>query len=426
MPGPRLTGRGLVWPCAALFGLAASPALAEDGAILDATDALDFQPDPDRRATEQRYGAGPIEADEPTVDVGGALRFNFSWNTWAGDDQFPSASSFDVFRLDVGARYRELVLSAQYRFYAGYSMLQHGYLGTELTDDNLAFRVGVTQVPFGILPYASQSFFFSLLYYVGLEDDYDLGVHFATELGPVDVQLAFFKNDETSYSGSSRDSARYSYDLVKTRPGELAAAGIDEARTGEEVNQTNLRLGWTLEHAEGFSTELGISGQIGQVLDPVLDATSLHWAAAGHVDGDYGWLVVQVQAGAYDVGQARRVERPELVARGAYDAPYAVAAEAGFVVANVALEVPLDIWLLDSVTLYENYSRLFKAAAGFTDSEQNVVGALLAAGPVYLYGDFALGRNHPWLGPDYTTALGPGDPDAPWHLRFNTNLGWYF
>ena len=37
-------------------------------------------------------------------------------------------------------------------------------------------QVGVHQVPFGILPWASHNFYFQLPYYLGLEDDYDLGV----------------------------------------------------------------------------------------------------------------------------------------------------------------------------------------------------------------------------------------------------------
>jgi len=40
--------------------------------------------------------------------------------------------------------------------------------------------------------------------------------------------------------------------------------------------------------------------------------------------------------------------------------------------------------------------------------------------------DWAVGRNHPWLSDQYVRALGPGERNAPWELRFNVNLGWYF
>lgn len=384
-------------------------------------------PDAGDWATEERYDAEPIETKEPTIDIGGALRFNFSSNTWAGDAQIPSSSSFDTFRLDLDGRWAELFFSAQYRFYAGYNMLQHGYIGAELEEESLSVQLGVTQVPFGVLPYASHNFFFSLKYYIGLEDDYDLGVKAATEIGNLGIQVAFFKNDEGNYSGTSRDSSRYSYDLVETRAGDLIGAGIEEARRLKEVNQANGRLTYTFEHAEGFTTELGLSGQIGQTFDRGSQFRSRQWALGGHIDADYEWLNLKLEAGHYDISQDdRAVGDPRLVAMGAYDAPYAVAAKATFLVASVAVEVDVDLWVIETVTFYENYSALLKSEPSFADSHQLVTGALLSAGPIYTYVDWAVGRNHPWLGNQYVNALGRGRPNAPWELRFNVNLGWYF
>lgn len=378
-------------------------------------------------ATEQRYEEAPIREETPTVQLGGALRFNFSFNTYGGPSQFPSASSFDVFRLDVGARYADLVFSAQYRFYAGYNMLQHGYIGTELEREGLSFRLGVTQVPFGVLPYASHNFFFSLPYYVGLEDDYDLGIKTIVELGDLEIQLAFFKNDEGGYSGSSLDSARYSYDLVRTRPGVLSAAGISEARSLEETNQANLRIAWTLRHGEHLSAELGFSGQIGQTFERSTNRRGVQWAMAGHLDADLGPVNVVAEGGRYEIGMDESaVADSRLVAMGAYDAPYTVAARAEFLTTGIAWEIPLSYWLFESITFYDDFSALYKDPEEFEDSFQNTAGFLLAVGPVYTYLDFAAGRNHPFLGLQYVRALGPGDPTQSWELRFNINVGWYF
>jgi len=306
-------------------------------------------------------------------------------------------------------------------------MLQHGYIGANLDDERLSVQVGVTQVPFGILPYASHNFFFSLKYYIGLEDDYDLGVKAEAKSGPMTIQVAFFKNDEGNYSGASRDSARYSYDLVQTFESDLVAAGIEEARNLEEVNQANGRLTYTIEHGEESTTVVGVSGQVGQTFDRGSEFRSRHWAFAGHFDGDYGPFNLQVEAGRYEIGQDdRAVGDSRLVAMGAYDAPYAVAAESNFLVANVSVEFPVELWVVDSVTLYEDYSVLLKTPIAFADSHQLVTGALFAAGPVYTYVDWAVGRNHPWLSDQYVRALGPGERNAPWELRFNVNLGWYF
>ena len=51
---------------------------------------------------------------------------------------------------------------------------------------------------------------------------------------------------------------------------------------------------------------------------------------------------------------------------------------------------------------------------------------LVTAGRLLTYFDFAFGKNHPWLGPDYGSALAAGDPNADWELRFNINIGYYY
>lgn len=380
------------------------------------------------RSTQHRYaGAAEPESEEPTVRIGGALRFNVAWRSWAGEAQAPGIASFDTFRVDVAARYASFFLSAQYRFYAGYHMLQHGYMGVDLPETPLEWRVGVNQVPFGILPYASHNWFFSLGYYVGLEDDYDLGTELRCDLGAVNLRLAFFKNDEGSYSGGSVDSARYSYDLVRTSAGALEAAGIPEARSLEEVNHTHLRATATASHGDFGTTEFGLSGQIGQTFENETEARNLTWAAAAHVVGNYGWLDVQLELARYEIQlDTRTVSNPGVVAMGAYDAPYAVPASATLIVANVGLEIPVDSPLVDSVTPYVDFSMLTGKPEDQKDTLQLVVGALLTAGPIYIYLDVANGLNHAWLGADYASAFVASTSGAGWHTRANANLGWYF
>lgn len=385
-------------------------------------------PRPNETRTDDRFEADPPSVDEgPTVDVGGALRFNLQANTWSGPELAPNRGGFDMFRVNIAARYKGLILAGEYRFYAGYQMLKHGYLGYEPLPERLRITAGVLQVPFGILPYASHNYFFNLPYYVGLEDDYDLGFRIHAQIEPIDIDLAFFLNDEGHFTGSSLDSARYSYDLVRVREGVLASAGIPEARGMEETNQGNLRIAIDCKHGPDLHTEFGVSGQVGQTFDRISDQHGLHWAAAAHADGHYGWVNVQFEGGYFDLGRVDDgIGNRDLVTMGAYDAPYAVASRAWFAVANVAVEVPVDFGPLQSITFYQDYSTILKVARAFADSQQSTTGALLTAGPLYLYLDAAVGLNHPWLGPNFLSALGTGDPNADWEVRFNANAGWYF
>jgi hypothetical protein len=82
--------------------------------------------------------------------------------------------------------------------------------------------------------------------------------------------------------------------------------------------------------------------------------------------------------------------------------------------------------VVDNITFYNNYSYLAKSDQRFENSQQNVLGALIAAGKLFTYVDFAFGKNHPWIGSDYAVALAEGNPASGWNLRFNINIGYYF
>lgn len=395
--------------------------------------AADTQEEPQDQETFIREGvqepaeeAGElVDAGDLKLDLQFAIRFNLFHKSWnAGPEK--DGARFDTIMLGVDASYKQVFTSVQYRFYDGYNMLHHGYVGYRF-DDTSEIQIGVTQKPFGLLPYASHNYFFNLTYYVGLEDDYDLGAKFLLDRGPFELQCAFFFRDEGNYFGNSIDSARYSYDVVKSGPSELGAVGVTMPRTNQERNQFDLRLAWTFEHGEECSTQIGCSGEWGQLLNGTTGRSGYHWAAAAFLNGDYGPFNLQFQVTRF----SNRPENPpgqdsSFVIRGAYDAPYKVAAEGWLFLADIAYEVPIKIPLFDTVTLYTDYSYLFKNDSAFRDSQQLVVGSSWAAGPALIFVDFAFGRNHSWLGPDYSNALAEGGPDGEWELRFNINVGFYF
>jgi hypothetical protein len=380
---------------------------------------------------------GPSVAadDGPSISYGGALRYNIFVKTWDETNKDKDGDiALDTFRLEADGSYKDLTISAEYRFYSGYHMLHHGYVGWQATDrTNIQF--GVHQVPFGIQPYSSHNWFFDVNYYVGLEDDYDLGVKSVTEGDNWTFKFAFYKNDEGNYTGSSLDSARYSYDLVNASL-PVPGTGMFVTRNNEEINQFNARYAYTFQHSEGNSTEVGFSGELGETYNTGIDInddrTGNHTAFAAHMVGNYGKWNVHLAAMTYEWD----VELPEddpvgkdVVAFGAYDFPYWIAAEGDIFLVNVAYNSGLSWGPFESLTFYNNYSTLQKSVSGWEDTQQNVLGMAAAAGPLYCYFDIAAGKNHPWLGEFPSTwyfGLGPGDPNADWEVRFNINVGYYF
>lgn len=405
--------------------------------------------------------------DGPTINYGGALRYNFRLRTWNQADKDKSGNFLlDTFRLEADGSYKDLTISAEYRFYSGYHMLHHGYVGWQATD-RTNIQLGVHQVPFGIQPYSSHNWFFDVNYYVGLEDDYDLGIKSITEGDNWTLKLAFYKEDEGHYTGSSQDSARYSYDLVNADFGSFDlgdGATASAARTNEEINQFNVRYAYTFDHGNENNTELGFSAEYGETFNSAISSGDMddqkgdHSAYAVHMVGNYGRWNLHLAAMTYDwdvtltdtqrsdfqaiqglVADAGGTgtnapilainDPTDVVAFGAYDFPYWIAAEGNIFLFNVAYDSGLSWGPFENLTFYNNYSVLQKDPDGWEDSQQNVLGFAAAAGPLYCYFDIAAGKNHAWLGPFpkiWTYGLGPGDPDADWEARYNINIGYYF
>ncbi|MBZ0256702.1 hypothetical protein K8I31_11610, partial [bacterium] len=320
---------------------------------------------------------------------------------------------------NVEFEWENLIGSAEYRYYYYFdydqdtSFLHHGWLGYKLTDQD-QIHLGVHQVPFGILPYASHNWFFQLPYYVGLEDDYDLGVKYIHQDDNWNLQLAYYAEDEGNYIGDSEDSARYSYDLVA----EGASQNIEE-------NQFNIRYAYTWEHSEGHSTELGVSLQLGQVHNRAANDDGNQYAAGLHVNEYWNqWnLMAEIIRYEYSLRNPPGVGN-DFVLMGAYDFPYEVASRANLYTIGLSYTIPVEHEYIDSVTLYDDFSILDKDQSRFADSFQNVVGASVSAGNFFIYFDIASGKNQPWLGPIWTDALSSGGDDE-WYTRFNINIGFY-
>jgi hypothetical protein len=358
------------------------------------------------------------QAPETVLKVGGALRFNYFYKSWDGQEANQDKGgdvAFDTFRINVDLTRGKMGFSAEYRFYNGYHMLHHGYLGYKFSE-HFEAQLGVHQVPFGIQPYSSNNWFFVLPYYVGLEDDYDLGFKGLINYEGLSVKFAFYKNDEGHYSGGSMDSARYSYDIVKT-----------SNSPHEETNQGNLRVAYTFDHGDFGSSEIGLSGQYGQLYNNDNGNFGSHSAAGLHFNGTYKGFNVKLAGMMYDLDpDTAGGPEAKMMEFGAYDAPYNVAAKASLFVAGLAYTIPINWGPLDSITVYNDYSHMIKDEDDWEDSLMNVFGFMLASGPVYTYFDVAMGKDHPWLGPNWTNGLAMGDPDADWETRFNINMGIYF
>lgn len=402
----------------------------------------------------------PVSAQETEnedyLNVGGALRFNVASHHFETDNNpTDNYATIDTWRVNFKGSYSNVVIDFEYRFYPTFNthFIHHGFLGYDFSDQ-LNMQLGVTQVPFGNLTYNSHSWWFLTPYYLGLEDDYDMGVKFT--LNPTEklnLMVGYFRQQEPagpaygSASFGGPGAGTYSYNVIPGLGGSI-----------REMNQFNLRAAY--EIFEG--TELGFSGQVQGLYNSTLDETDYGHAVAGHVNANFSNFDFILQYTNYDYkAQNDDGEIMDRVQVGAYGDPYygdGVAARGNILTAGLAYTIPLDFGPISSVQPYVDYSFMSKdgqieAADGnmydFEPTHMLVPGFLISAGAIYTYVDFAMGKNHPWLTDAFGTGMGAGHlytsseddgffvddnkvgqpvsvEDMDWNLRFNINIGYYF
>jgi hypothetical protein len=361
------------------------------------------------------------------IDVGGAVRFQYvleDYNEAAKDNN--GTFEMDTVRLNFDGTVGDVILSAEWRWYQYMNVIHHAWAGYDFSD-SLQGQIGVNQVPFGVTPYNSHSFFFSSNYYLGLEDDYDFGAKLIYDEGPLNVQGAFYWNDELGSSDSYLGfdggdfpdflNDRYSYDIVGVRaPDEGTFA--TPSNFAFDSNIFNARVAYTFGHGTDFSTEVGFSGQYGDVKDRPGDGIGSQSAWAAHMVGNYGPWNVQLQATDYEYDMDNGSGR---MAVGAYDFFDTIAAEATSYTANVAYNLPVNWGPVSNLTFYNDYSLVTDKSANLEDTWMNVTGVSVTAGGLFTYIDLIQAENQPFIGGSMDSAT-----EAGTNTRFNINFGYYF
>ena len=350
----------------------------------------------------------------PKFKLGGALRFNYNFCDWKpGHRDRGGDFGFDVLYFKLSGSYRNIILSADYRFYSkdfGGPMLKYGWIGYQFNDKS-QMQLGLTGVPFGIQPIASHNFFLQIAYYIGLEDDSDMGIKYLYQGDTWDFTFAFFKNADELLFGSDNETSddRYGYDV---------------AGRNKEINQINGQAFY--KFGESTRQRLGGSAEFGQLYNLDTRKNGTHYAFALHYELTTKRVSLKAQLTTYAMNPKNgEGDDNELISMTAYGAPYLVAAKANVYMLGAGYTIPVNRKFLKKIQVYNDFGWLNKQNNDYKDSFQNVTGCMLDGGPVCIYVDYALGKNHGWLGPNFN-GFGTGGESDSWHARFNVNVGYYF
>lgn len=356
---------------------------------------------------------GATSTGTPHLRLGGALRFGYRYAPWSDEHRASGGQLvYDVLRLNIEAQYRQWALTADYRLYAtpsGGPMLKHGYASYTSRGGRHQLQLGLVPVPFGVMPYGSNSFLFNLNYLLGLEDDADMGLRYIYRHAGWVLNAAFYKNADW-HSSEETSVSRFGFDI---------------GGRNKEVNQLNLSL--ERQWGEAVRHRLGASAMVGGIYNLDTHRLGSRVAAALHYTLDYKQFALKSQ---YTLYAMNSIERPTLdtdhITMTAFGASHRIASRGATYMLGLSYRLPsLPSWL-DELCLYNDWSMIDKGIANAYNSTQNILGCFASLGPIQIYADWALASNHPDIGLWNIDGFVEGLPNPGWQSYFYINLGYYF
>ncbi|WP_299788772.1 hypothetical protein [uncultured Shewanella sp.] len=350
-------------------------------------------------------------AEEDGINIGGAVRVNYSYKDYSESSKDKAGDlTFDMASLRFDGKLGNWGLKSDYRFTSSTNYIKYGYGYYDLSPE-WELQFGINQVPFGNIGYISNSYWFGLPYYLGFEDDYDVGVKATFQKNGWHTDMAFYKNAE--YAAS--ENKQYAADLYT---GTINGTEYNN----EETNQINLRQAYTMEH-QGGSTTFGASVEAGQIYNSKTGNNGDRYAIAAHLDSKFNGWNLQLQAMQYEYDAADSMDENK-IAISVVSWQYEIASKGQVYNVNLSKTIPTE-W--GSVKFYNDFGLMTPDVADKTydDSMQNVLGAAISAGPTYTHIDFIMGKNM-----TFSTAnndhIGLPEVGDDWDKRFNISMAYYF
>ncbi|NKF50934.1 hypothetical protein G3R49_10210 [Shewanella sp. WXL01] len=355
----------------------------------------------------------PLQARESDdfMRIGGALKFNYKYMVDSPDSKGTAGDFYyDVGSLSFDSKQGKFGLSADYRFKTDHQYIKYAY-GYYQPSDTLHFQLGLNTVPFGNQNLISNSYWFGLPYYLGFEDDKDMGLKSIIKHDGATTEFAYYVSSE--YSPTNKN--RYAADLYV---GEVDG----KQYFNEEANQLNLRHTESFNHSRG-SFALGVSYQYGQIIHQKNQTKGDRSAWAVHLESKVDDWTLQLQMMEYQFNAPDSQDKNR-IAMSLAGSSYEVASKAKVYNANLARKVKTS-W--GELKLYNDFGLMTPNVNDpkFANSVQNVTGVTTRVGPIEVMLDYIVGHNLVFLSKANNHVGLPLEANN-WDKRLNCNMAYYF
>lgn len=362
---------------------------------------------------------GDANTDQGSLSISGYVRANYEQKDY-GYSASDGKIEFDAAQLKIDYQSPHWFGRVEYRCYqydslCDFSTLVDGYLGYKL-NPQLQVTFGIQPIPFGPARYWESSLYGGINNTIGLEDAHNLGINLNWNIEELKtkIDVAYFAQDGGHYQGSSRDSARYTANLVKTRQAGVDQLSEENMWIGRVLKQIDVQAQPELQVSTGASYWYSdIKSELGQ------DGKREAWSAFGQLG--YQGLNLMLTAGQTHIKGLTTL--PNYAVFGSYDSEYWVANKADFYTADLSYAIKT---LKKDLTLtpYLMHSRYDKKNAQDQTSQRNILGLGLDYQRVSLIAEYIFSKNDPFIGGN-AYSLAQGD-DGQWNKLLNLTLFYRF
>lgn len=371
------------------------------------------------QASEPSTGSAKAQ-EGPTkkLSIGGGVVTEYQATR---NDQHGSGGNLilDYFDLNASGQYGNLTYAADYRWsdvnFADGQYLHNAWVDYAFgANKSSHVKGGMFQVPFGNLPYGYQSFWGNTGFYTGFADNQAAGLGYRYQANGWRFDLDALKNDDL---------------------GQNSTYGANPSNGYQQINGGDARLGYTFDLSGDNTLNVSASARGGQLKvgngseKSVGDGT--HWAGAVAANANLGLWVLQGQFVdyQYNIPSGRsfggQTLSTDAITMEDYGYAYRMPAKGQLYTASVGRTFPVDMGPISKFEIYDDYGYLHSGVGKFTsngerigDVNDNRLGVLMVAGPVYVWADLISSKNG---------ALAFNGPNnGNWHHRFNLAAAFYF
>ncbi|MDF7675073.1 hypothetical protein PT277_07040 [Acetobacteraceae bacterium ESL0709] len=388
------------------------------------------------------------ESDYPIIPsgqlkIGGAirgrydLRFNdVTHNTTPQKRKTSKHLSYDTFIFTMDYDSPVIFGATQYRLYGGNFMYGkrggykdypgeisfplYAYVGAKINAAN-KITIGLQPVAFDDQFYGS-SFLNSMGFVFGLEETYNVGIDYAYTGKRYSAEIGYFPQTAPNAFGISRDSARYSVNIVNADSS--VPGGTHNVERNMLIGRTRYQL---LKWKEGDITATG-SFWLSQVHNLDTHGNGLRRAFSFSLKGTHGLWYSKLLYARQDIGTANPRGYRHTVTVGDYDSAYNIAGKGNLFFVEIGRTIHTGRWFPFDMDVFADYNVFLKDMAGYKNSQRATLGIYWhnQSKRLRIWSEVNLSKNDPYVGAGQFSNGAAHGGDNKYKKSFLIIFGYYF